>query len=130
MSESAYHLPSTNPRNVRSGPLSGPEQTPYTVLAVAGARVYHTRLSDKDDRWTYSQWKGSLSFCRDLDGPSALNQGISEGEKHWFRLADEETGRTVWMFRFPENFEYMIDRPFFHVFQGRVRFHARLITPL
>jgi len=25
------------------------------------------------------------------------------------------------MFKFPENFEYAIDRPFFHIFQGRTR---------
>jgi Wiskott-Aldrich syndrome protein len=102
--------------------LSGLEQNPYTLLSVASARVYHTKLSDQNNQWTYSQWRGKLFFCRDIDNTiPATRSPVNEAEKHWFRLADEETGRTVWMFRFPENFEYAIDRPFFHVFQGRVR---------
>ena len=109
-------------RSVEKSTLSGLEQNPYTVLSAAGVRVYHTKLSDKDNKWAYSQWKGKLFFCRDVDKTISATRGsVSEVEKYWFRLADEETGRTVWMFKFPENFEYAIDRPFFHVFQGRVR---------
>ena len=104
----------------RNGSISGLEQVPYTVLAVAGARVYHTKLNVKDSQWVYSRWKGTLTFGRDVDTPYSIAQGVSEAEKHWFRLADDETGRTVWMFKFPENFQYVEDRPFFHVFQGRV----------
>jgi hypothetical protein len=104
----------------RNGSVSGLEQVPYTVLAVAGARVYHTKLNVKDSQWVYSHWKGTLTFGRDIDTPYSIAQGVSEAEKHWFRLADDETGRTVWMFKFPENFQYVEDRPFFHVFQGRV----------
>jgi len=103
----------------RNGTTSGLEQNPYTIIAVAGARVYHTKLQSKDNQWNYSHWKGTLTLGRDLDTPQSA-QGISEAEKHWFRLADVESGRTVWMFKFPENFEYELDRPFFHVFQGRV----------
>ncbi|KAF9525268.1 hypothetical protein CPB83DRAFT_859796 [Crepidotus variabilis] len=105
-------------RNGASTP--GLDQNPYTVLATAGARVYHTKLTAEESQWTYSRWKGTLSFCRDIDTPSTISKGVSETEKHWFRLADDETGRTVWMFKFPENFDYTIDRPFFQVFQGRV----------
>ena len=112
------------PANARAvetnGISSGLEQNPYTVIAVAGARVYHTKLQERDNQWNYSQWKGTLTLGRDLDTPESIAQGISEAEKHWFRLADVESGRTVWMFKFPENFEYELDRPFFHVFQGRV----------
>ena len=103
-----------------NGVASGLEQKPYAIIAVAGARVYHTKLQEKDHQWNYSRWKGTLTLGRDLDTPESLAQGTSEAEKHWFRLADVESGRTVWMFKFPENFEYELDRPFFHVFQGRV----------
>ena len=104
-----------------NGIASGLEQKPYAIIAVAGARVYHTKLHEKDHhQWNYSHWKGTLTLGRDLDTPESLAQGTSEAEKHWFRLADVESGRTVWMFKFPENFEYELDRPFFHVFQGRV----------
>ena len=108
-------------RSVDKSTLSGLEQNPYVVLSVAGARVYHTKLSDKENKWTYSQWRGKLSFCQDINNFTTSRSTTREAEKYWFRLADEETGRTVWMFKFPENFEYTVDRPFFHVFQGRVR---------
>ena len=114
-------ISSSNTRGVeRNGTFSGLEQVPYTVLAVAGARVYHTKLSVKDSQWVYSHWKGTLTFGRDVDTPYSIEQGVSDIERHWFRLADDETGRTVWMFKFPEHFQYVEDRPFFHVFQGRV----------
>lgn len=107
---------------------SGLEQNPYTIIAVAGARVYHTKLQSKDNQWNYSRWKGTLTLGRDLDTPHSIAQGTSEAEKHWFRLADVESGRTVWMFKFPENFEYELDRPFFHVFQGRTRRYGFLFN--
>jgi len=111
-----------------NGIASGLEQRPYTIIAVAGARVYHTKLQEKDHQWNYSRWKGTLTLGRDLDTPENLAQGTSEAEKHWFRLADVESGRTVWMFKFPENFEYELDRPFFHVFQGRTRRYGFLFN--
>ena len=115
------YIASGNARAVETnGMASGLEQKPFAIIAVAGARVYHTKLQQKDNQWNYSHWKGTLTLGRDLDTPETLAQGTSEAEKHWFRLADVESGRTVWMFKFPENFEYELDRPFFHVFQGRV----------
>ncbi|CAA7266192.1 unnamed protein product [Cyclocybe aegerita] len=112
----------------RNGLVSGLEQVPSTVLAVAGARVYHTKLNAKDTQWNYSQWKGTLSFGRDIDTPISRTNSASDTEKYWFRLADDETGRTVWMFKFPEQFEYLVDRPFFHVFQGRTRRYGFLFN--
>jgi len=121
----------SNPRGVeRNGSASGLEQSPYAVLAMAGARVYHTKLNSKDSQWIYSRWKGTLTFGRDIETTNTAALDISETERHWFRLADDETGRTVWMFKFPENFQYSVDRPFFHVFQGRVRSIIVLYSPL
>jgi len=111
-----------------NGTASGLEQNPYTIIAVAGARVYHTKLQARDNQWNYSQWKGILTLGRDLDTSQNTARGTSEAEKHWFRLADVETGRTVWIFKFPENFEYELDRPFFHVFQGRTRRYGFLFN--
>ncbi|KDR77246.1 hypothetical protein GALMADRAFT_66492 [Galerina marginata CBS 339.88] len=108
--------------------VSGLEHNPYAVLAVAGARVYHTKLNVKDSQWVYSRWKGTLTFGRDIETPNSASQEVSETERHWFRLADDETGRTVWMFKFPEQFEYSVDRPFFHVFQGRTRRYGFLFN--
>ncbi|KAF4613163.1 hypothetical protein D9613_011101 [Agrocybe pediades] len=124
-----------NPRGVeRNGSISGLEQNPYAVLAVAGARVYHTKLNSKEkdkdsnSQWIYSRWKGTLTFGRDIETPNTAALDITETERHWFRLADDETGRTVWMFKFPENFQYSVDRPFFHVFQGRTRRYGFLFN--
>jgi Wiskott-Aldrich syndrome protein len=111
-----------------NGIASGLEQKPYAIIAVAGARVYHTKLQEKYHQWNYSRWKGTLTLGRDFDTPENLAQGTSDAEKHWFRLADVESGRTVWMFKFPENFEYELDRPFFHVFQGRTRRYGFLFN--
>jgi neural Wiskott-Aldrich syndrome protein len=48
------------------------------------------------------------------------NNDVVEAENHWFRLLDADSGKPVWMFRFHTGFSYQLDRPFFHVFQGRV----------
>ncbi|KAF8910665.1 hypothetical protein CPB84DRAFT_1672637 [Gymnopilus junonius] len=122
-------IAASNARNVeRNGLVSGLEQNPYAVLALAGARVYHTKLNSKDSQWVYSRWKGTLSFGRDFESFNASSEYVSETERYWFRLADNETGRTVWMFKFPENFDYVVDRPFFHVFQGRTRTYGFLFN--
>jgi len=44
-----------------------------------------------------------------------------EAENYWFRLLDADSRKPVWMFRIPAGFSYQLDRPFFHVFQGRSR---------
>ncbi|KAF8909680.1 hypothetical protein CPB84DRAFT_1434462 [Gymnopilus junonius] len=106
----------------------GLEHNPYRVLAVAGARVYHAVLDPRDSPWVYSGWKGTLTFGRDLDAPNSPRRDISEIEKFWFRLVDDETGSTRWTFKFPEAFEYTEDRPFFHVFKGRVRRYGFLFN--
>lgn len=50
-----------------------------------------------------------------------LNTGRNE-DQYWFTLSDNVTGKTIWMFQVPANgnFLYEVDRPFFHVFNGRV----------
>lgn len=129
MSTDTTFIAASNARNVeRNGLVSGLEQNPYAVLAVAGARVYHAKLNAKDSQWVYSRWKGTLSFGRDMESFNNPSQDVSETERYWFRLADNETGRTVWMFKFPENFEYVVDRPFFHVFQGRVSLCSMVLS--
>jgi len=99
----------------------GLEHNRYNVLAVADARVYHAMLDPKDGPWTYSGWKGRMIFGQDLEAPHSNGQGINETQKLWFRLVDDETGTTIWTFKFPEKLEYTEERPFFHVFKARVR---------
>lgn len=100
----------------------------YTVLAAASARVYHAQLSPKNAEWCYSRLRGTLVLGKDtaqvedpLRGPHNHDNTTTEAEDHWFRLLDTESGKAVWMFRFYTGFSYQLDRPFFHVFQGRSR---------
>ncbi|KAF9011955.1 hypothetical protein BDQ17DRAFT_1537762 [Cyathus striatus] len=100
----------------------------YSIEATAGARIYHTPLTaQKSPQWTYSRLKGRLIFGRDDDISSSQPQDISEAEKYWFRLVDDN-GRTVWVFRIPAAFEYREDLPFFHVFKGRSRRYGLLFN--
>lgn len=87
----------------------------YSVLATASARVYHAQ-NLKGSEWCYSRLKGTLVF-----GKNVVDTGPVDGaENHWFRLLDEISGKAVWMFQVPSGLAYQQDRPFFHVFQGRV----------
>jgi hypothetical protein len=99
------------------------ETNTHTIHAVASARIYHTQLNAKNGEWSYSRLKGTLRFGRDWSTKSAGQGGAQDSEKHWFSLIDKDTGRTVWMFKIPLGLDYQVDRPFFHVFQGRVRLH-------
>lgn len=97
------------------------ETNTHTIHAVASARLYHTQLNVKNCEWSYSRLKGTLSFGRDWSSKSAGQGGAQDSEKYWFSLVDKDTGRAVWMFKIPPGMDYQVDRPFFHVFQGRTR---------
>ncbi|KAH6910698.1 hypothetical protein BKA70DRAFT_1271259 [Coprinopsis sp. MPI-PUGE-AT-0042] len=98
-----------------------------TILATASnARIYHTQLDAQVDEWTYSRQKGTLNFGRSWTSEAATRSTIpsdsSSDSPYWFTLADEATGKTVWMFQIPASgFQYEVDKPFFHVFNGRTR---------
>lgn len=43
-----------------------------------------------------------------------------EAGSYWFRLLDPTSGKPIWMFKILAGFVYEVDKPFFHVFQGKV----------
>lgn len=93
----------------------------YIVHAVATARIYHTQINSKPCQWDYSRLRGTLVFGQDKgDTTTSFGTESSGIETLWFRLLDEISGKTVWAFKFPSGFEYQVDRPFFHIFLGRV----------
>ena len=49
-------------------------------------------------------------------------------ETHWFRLVDAIKG-VVWMHQIPNQFDYHVDKPFFHMFSGKVRLQSLPISP-
>lgn len=87
----------------------------YSVLATASARVYHAQ-NLKGSGWCYSRLKGTLVFGKNI----MASVPVDAAENHWFRLLDENSGKAVWIFQIPSGLAYQQDRPFFHVFQGRV----------
>jgi len=117
--------PSTSEDKHRRINIFGLSPNIYKVYAVGSARVYHTQFGAKHNDWTYSRLKGLLVFGKDRvihsSEASSGSHVATDAEKYWFRLVDETSGKTVWMFKVPAGFEYHLDRPFFHIFAGRVR---------
>jgi hypothetical protein len=103
--------------------LSDLKPDTYKAYTVVSARLYHTPFGAAQGDWTYSQ-KGLLVFGRDRGSTqksdSSSSIGSSDTTKYWFRLVDEISGRTVWMFKTPVGLDYQKDKPFFHVFTGKV----------
>jgi len=95
---------------------------PNKIYAFAAARVYHKLFADPDYQWKYSELRGVLYFGRDrsslggVNASTCIGHGATESENYWFRLICE--GKLVWTFPLPTRFEYMVDKPFFHIFAG------------
>ncbi|KAJ7507352.1 hypothetical protein B0H11DRAFT_2185779, partial [Mycena galericulata] len=110
--------PSTKSEDKSLG-IPGLHPSTYILCATIYARVYHAAFGSKQNEWIFSGLKGSLMFGRD--------RGV-DGQAYWFRLLDE-SGKTIWIFKIPEiNFEYRVDKPFFHVFRGCSRKFGFLYT--
>lgn len=93
----------------------------YRVCATASARVYHKPFDGSAKDWTFTGHRGLLVFGRDWQSDDESNiSGSSndETEKYWFRLLDDS--KTTWIFRTSVRLDYQMDRPFFHVFPGKV----------
>jgi len=48
--------------------------------------------------------------------------GTSFNQQYWFRLIDMSSGKgVIWMHQITDNFEYSLDKSFFHIFPGKTR---------
>jgi neural Wiskott-Aldrich syndrome protein len=107
-----------------SPPIISPDELQpkaYKKYVAASARLY-TKFSD-DEQWSFTNHKGVIVFGRDRSNlvggeVSSIGHGTTKSEVHWFRLIS--AGVTVWTFRIPRQFDYMLDKPFFHTFTGYV----------
>lgn len=104
--------------------------TDSKVLATATAKVYHAPFNTKTDGagWTFSGMSGTLVFGRArtiLHADRPLGESIQH--EHWFRLVDPIKG-LVWIHQIPDTLDYAPDKPFFHVFAGKVR-RAPVLLP-
>lgn len=114
--------------------LAAPPPSSSRTLAQVTAKVYHAKFGSGDD-WQYFNQRGTVIFGQDQNqnrneeqGTTITNTPIEDvgldlkpaGVHYWFRLRDESNGRIVWMFQVPEECIYRVDKPFFHVFNGKV----------
>ena len=101
--------------------------TDSKVFATAFARVYHAPFSEESESWTFSGLSGVLVFGRDRvrvhpDHKIGTGPGTSFETNHWFRLIDLASSKgLVWVHQLPRHLDYQMDKPFFHVFQAKVR---------
>ena len=101
-----------------------------------GALRFVNNNNNNGHQWVYSHLKGTLVFGYDkpcagteasptVEPILALDRGKPEANgEWWFQLVDDETDKVAWKFKLPispgSKFNYELDRPFFHVFQGSV----------
>ena len=127
--------PSTTRHSSRSSPFRSEEERRHIVsklpedtkiLAIASARIYQAPFGAREDGWSYTGLSGVLVFGRDrvvmhADRPLGAGPGTSFERRYWFRLVDTAPGKgVIWMHLIPADFQYRFDKPFFHVFQGKV----------
>ncbi|KAE9406562.1 hypothetical protein BT96DRAFT_875535 [Gymnopus androsaceus JB14] len=109
------------------------------TLTQVTAKVYHAKFGGVGEDWQYFNQRGTVVFGQDqipeeqdttvqskpaveADGVAVIPEPKGDSDAHyWFRLRDESSGRIVWMFQVPEDCVYRIDKPFFHVFNGKSR---------
>ena len=94
------------------------------IIATAPAKVYHMPFSERCGSWTYTGLSGTLVLGRNHSNSSS-DATMSSGtdalldRTFWFRLIHPLKG-VVWLHQIPEEFQYSIDKPFFHIFAGKV----------
>ncbi|TFK29453.1 hypothetical protein FA15DRAFT_343874 [Coprinopsis marcescibilis] len=96
---------------------------------------------DGGDNWTYSRLRGTVAFGRSWATANANTRmsmapdATLTNSDYFFTLSDATTGKTIWMFQIPSPasssmpFVYEQDRPFFHIFNGRVSTSPLLSLP-
>lgn len=109
-----------------------------------GALRFVNNNNNNGHQWVYSHLKGTLVFGYDkpcagteasptVEPILALDRGKPEANgEWWFQLVDDETDKVAWKFKLPispgSKFNYELDRPFFHVFQGSSRKYGFLFA--
>ncbi|KAG7095628.1 hypothetical protein E1B28_006352 [Marasmius oreades] len=102
-------------------------------LAEASVKIYHAKFGVDPPEWQYFHQRGKVIFGRDEEYPretdsdgsgssahlSDVHTGIMDVECYWFRLLDPISGKINWLFPVPDNLTYTMDKPFFHIFNGR-----------
>ncbi|TFY57740.1 hypothetical protein EVJ58_g6845 [Rhodofomes roseus] len=97
------------------------------ILAVAPSRIYQAPFGAREDAWAYTGLNGMLVFGRDrvamhAERPLGSGPGTSFERKYWLKLVDLAPGKgVIWVHPIPTEFQYRLDKPFFHIFHGKSR---------
>ncbi|CCM05610.1 uncharacterized protein FIBRA_07839 [Fibroporia radiculosa] len=97
------------------------------VLSIASARIYHAPFGAREDAWRDTGLRGMLVFGRNrlvVNTDRGLGVGPAASLEHmyWLRLIDMQPGKgVVWLHQIPDDFQYRLDKPFFHIFPGKTR---------
>ncbi|KAJ3882221.1 hypothetical protein F5051DRAFT_436213 [Lentinula edodes] len=98
------------------------------VLAQVTVKLYHAKFSGMEYDWQYFNQRGTIQFCLNNCEADAELSTTEESASpklieanYWFRLRDELSGKILWAFSIPEECVYHIEKPFFHIFNGRSR---------
>ncbi|KAJ3930089.1 MAG: hypothetical protein NXY57DRAFT_963007 [Lentinula lateritia] len=102
--------------------------SPSRVLAQVTVKLYHAKFSGMEYDWQYFNQRGTIQFClnnceADVElstTEESASPKLIEAD-YWFRLRDELSGKILWTFSIPEECRYHIEKPFFHIFNGRSR---------
>lgn len=105
----------------------------YRVCGTVRGRIYHKSFDAPSKDWTSTGHRGLIVFGRDWQGDndSSISGSSSasddESERFWFRLVDDS--KTTWIFRTSGRLDYQVDKPFFHIFPGKVSSSIYLHVP-
>ncbi|KAJ3848951.1 hypothetical protein EV368DRAFT_48258 [Lentinula lateritia] len=98
------------------------------VLAQVTVKLYHAKFSGTEYDWQYFNQRGTVQFCLnncEADAELSTTEEIASPKlieaNYWFRLRDELSGKILWTFSIPGECIYHIEKPFFHIFNGRSR---------
>jgi hypothetical protein len=98
--------------------ISAGDREEYRIFTVTNVQIYHSDFGRRPCDWKATGLMGTLVFGTPV---SCIGSLPSDG-RCWFRLFDvNDPNRLIWTYTLSPGFEYCLDKPFFHVFAGRVR---------
>jgi neural Wiskott-Aldrich syndrome protein len=86
------------------------------IITAARARLYEAPFGAPESAWTPTGLKGVVVFGYDATSRSSRHHTTN----YWFRLVDLRRNKILWLHEVQELVEYEAEKPFFHVFGGRV----------
>jgi hypothetical protein len=90
------------------------------IVSAAPARLYEARSGVQNNKWAPAGIKGIVVLGYDTAARSTRRH-VTSAASYWLRIVDIRRGRVLWEHDVREILEYEADKPFFHIFGGKVR---------